>query len=72
MIEQNTDIHLDKLDGSSCSDNICLSSEAQTFHTGQSGVIRDNLNSFWIPAGWTWGGLVSNHCPIWTEFDLFS
>ncbi|CAF1469809.1 unnamed protein product, partial [Adineta steineri] len=35
-----------------------------------SGVIRDNLTSLWIPSGWTWGGLVSDHCPIWTEFDL--
>jgi exonuclease III len=37
---------------------------------GNSGVIRDNLTSLWIPAGWTWGGLVSDHCPIWIEFDL--
>lgn len=35
-----------------------------------SGVIRDNLTNVWIPAGWTWGGLVSDHCPIWIEFDL--
>ena len=36
----------------------------------KSGVIRDNLSSMWIPAGWSWGGLVSDHCPIWLEFDL--
>ena len=36
----------------------------------RSGVIRDKLTSMWIPAGWTWGGLVSDHCPIWMEFDL--
>jgi hypothetical protein len=36
----------------------------------QSGVIRDNLSSMWIPAGWKWGGLVSEHCPIWTEFNI--
>ncbi len=35
-----------------------------------SGVIRDNLTSMWIPAGWSWGGLVSDHCPIWIEFNL--
>jgi exonuclease III len=40
------------------------------FCLGNSGVIRDKLSSMWIPAGWTWGGLVSDHCPIWIEFDL--
>lgn len=39
-------------------------------HSDNVGVIRDNLTSMWIPAGWTWGGLVSDHCPIWNEFNL--
>jgi hypothetical protein len=38
--------------------------------SGNAGVIRDNLSSMWIPSGWTWGGLVSDHCPVWIEFDL--
>lgn len=45
--------------------------ECLTFFLEENaGVIRDHLTSVWIPVGWTWGGFVSNHCPIWTEFDL--
>jgi len=57
----------------SCNPNLfsILNSNRYFFlSSGNSGVIRDKLSSMWIPAGWTWGGLVSNHCPIWTEFNL--
>lgn len=87
VIEQNTDIHSNNLQGTDCIDNIWLSTEAKTIYTSridchlnqspthlssldQSGVIRDNLSSLWIPSGWSWGGLVSNHCPIWIELDF--
>ncbi|CAF3737635.1 unnamed protein product [Rotaria socialis] len=70
FIQQNTDISLQTPQGSSCLDNIWLSEEAKAFHTGSSGVIRNNLTSVWIPAGWTWGGLVSGHCPIWMDLNL--
>lgn len=43
---------------------------ADACRVGDAGVIRDGLSSIWIPTGWTWGGLVSDHCPIWIEFDL--
>ena len=31
-------------------------------------MIRQGLTSPWIPDGWSWGGVVSDHCPIWVEF----
>ncbi|CAF1119717.1 unnamed protein product [Rotaria sordida] len=70
VIKQNTNISMKTPQGSTCVDNIWLSAEAKALTTENSGVIRDNLTSMWIPAGWTWGGLVSDHCPIWIEFDL--
>ncbi|CAF0960917.1 unnamed protein product [Adineta ricciae] len=70
VIQENTNISLKTPQGSTCVDNIWLSTEVKALSTDKSGVIRENLTSMWIPAGWTWGGLVSDHCPIWTEFDL--
>ena len=35
--------------------------------SGNSDVIRDGLTSPWIPNGWGWGGVVSEHCPLWLE-----
>ena len=34
---------------------------------GNCGVIRERLTSPLIPKGWSWGGVVSDHCPVWTE-----
>lgn len=31
-------------------------------------MIREGLTSPWIPDGWSWGGVVSDHCPIWVEY----
>ncbi|CAF3935192.1 unnamed protein product, partial [Rotaria sp. Silwood2] len=70
VIQQNTNISLKEPQGSVCVDNIWLSEEAKNLNTGNTGVIRDNLTNFWIPNGWTLGGLVSDHCPIWMEFNL--
>uniref|UniRef100_A0A8C4WXG1 Endonuclease/exonuclease/phosphatase family domain-containing protein 1 n=1 Tax=Eptatretus burgeri TaxID=7764 RepID=A0A8C4WXG1_EPTBU len=36
--------------------------------TGRSAVVREGLCSTWIPDGWMWGGLASDHCPVWAEF----
>ena len=36
--------------------------------SGTSDVIREGLTSPWIPNGWGWGGLASDHCPMWAEF----
>lgn len=33
-----------------------------------TGVIRDGLTHPYIPNGWLWNGLVSDHCPVWAEF----
>ena len=30
-------------------------------------MVRSGLTSPWIPDGWGWGGLVSDHCPVWIE-----
>ena len=37
------------------------------YFTGRSDVIRDGLRNAFIPKGWSWGGVVSDHCPVWTE-----
>ncbi|CAF2524177.1 unnamed protein product [Rotaria sp. Silwood2] len=57
VIKQNTNISMKTPQGSTCIDNIWLSAEAKALTTENSGVIRDNLTSMWIPAGWTWGGI---------------
>lgn len=35
---------------------------------GNSGVVREGLTNPLIPNGWSWGGVVSDHCPVWVEF----
>ncbi|KAH3770627.1 hypothetical protein DPMN_171918 [Dreissena polymorpha] len=35
---------------------------------GQCDVVREGLSSPWIPKGWTWGGVVNDHCPVWAQF----
>ena len=30
-------------------------------------MVRKGLTNLWIPNGWTWGGLVSDHCPVFVE-----
>lgn len=34
---------------------------------GYYGVVRQGMCHMAIPKGWTWGGPVSPHCPIWVE-----
>ena len=31
-------------------------------------MVWEGLASPWIPGGWSWGGVVSDHCPIWVEY----
>lgn len=31
-------------------------------------MVRQGLTNPWIPDGWSWGGVVSDHCPIWVEY----
>uniref|UniRef100_A0A4W3J012 Endonuclease/exonuclease/phosphatase family domain-containing protein 1 n=1 Tax=Callorhinchus milii TaxID=7868 RepID=A0A4W3J012_CALMI len=56
--------------GGASQDNIWWNEQAQGTHTGRSGVIRQGLSSPWIPDGWKWGGVVSEHCPVWTEIFI--
>ena len=30
-------------------------------------MVKEGLTSPWIPDGWSWGGAVSDHCPVWVE-----
>ena len=33
----------------------------------QGYILIQGLSSPWIPDGWKQGGVVSNHCPVYTE-----
>ncbi|XP_046360471.2 endonuclease/exonuclease/phosphatase family domain-containing protein 1-like [Haliotis rufescens] len=54
-------------DGSRCYDNIWINRHTKEVYTGRSSVVRDGLSNPWIPNGWSWGGVVSDHCPVFTE-----
>ncbi|KAH3770974.1 hypothetical protein DPMN_172274 [Dreissena polymorpha] len=54
--------------GSKTYDNIWISKQTKQVFTGQCDVVREGLSSPWIPKGWTWGGVVSDHCPAWAQF----
>ncbi|XP_048461587.1 endonuclease/exonuclease/phosphatase family domain-containing protein 1-like isoform X2 [Rhincodon typus] len=47
--------------------NIWWNQEVANAYTGRWGVIRQGLSSPWIPDGWKWGGVISQHCPVWME-----
>lgn len=34
---------------------------------GYYGVVRQGMCHMAIPRGWSWGGPVSEHCPVWVE-----
>ncbi|KAB7498344.1 hypothetical protein Anas_03231, partial [Armadillidium nasatum] len=65
--ETTTNISYDSPDGDSCLDNIWLSSHCLKLYTGSSGVVREGLSHMAIPRGWGWGGMVSDHCPIYCD-----
>ncbi|CAL1541353.1 unnamed protein product [Lymnaea stagnalis] len=52
--------------GSKNYDNIWINADTRVF-TGVSGVVREGLTSLWIPNGWSWGGVVSDHCPVYAQ-----
>nr|XP_045617996.1 endonuclease/exonuclease/phosphatase family domain-containing protein 1-like [Procambarus clarkii]XP_045617997.1 endonuclease/exonuclease/phosphatase family domain-containing protein 1-like [Procambarus clarkii] len=56
--------------GSFCCDNIWLNPHTRTAYTGTWGVVRQGMSHLAIPCGWGWGGVVSDHCPIYC--DLYS
>ncbi|CAH1779507.1 unnamed protein product [Owenia fusiformis] len=62
-----TNISRSNPDGSRNYDNIWSSYQMRSMHTGHSGTIRHGLSHPLIPDNWTWGGLVSDHVPVWTE-----
>ncbi|XP_060577591.1 endonuclease/exonuclease/phosphatase family domain-containing protein 1-like [Ruditapes philippinarum] len=62
-----TNISDANLKGSKTYDNIWISKQTKQVFTGNSDVIREGLSSPWIPKGWTWGGVVSDHCPVWAQ-----
>lgn len=47
--------------------NILVTQSAQTKLTGTWGIIKQGLTHLAIPNGWSWGGPVSPHCPLWVE-----
>ncbi|XP_069757144.1 endonuclease/exonuclease/phosphatase family domain-containing protein 1-like isoform X2 [Narcine bancroftii] len=62
-----TNISSRSQNGDVCQDNIWFNRMSQAAYTGRWGVIRQGLSSPWIPDGWKWGGVVSQHCPVWIE-----
>ncbi|GCB62788.1 endonuclease/exonuclease/phosphatase family domain-containing protein 1-like [Scyliorhinus torazame] len=65
-----TNISCRNKNGDVAQDNIWWNEHLQTASTGRWGVIRQGLSSPWIPNGWKWGGIVSQHCPVWMEFFI--
>ncbi|XP_060694228.1 endonuclease/exonuclease/phosphatase family domain-containing protein 1-like [Hemiscyllium ocellatum] len=63
----NTNISSKDKDSDFTQGNIWWNQEVANAYTGRWGVIRQGLNSPWIPDGWKWGGVVSQHCPVWME-----
>ncbi|XP_033754676.1 endonuclease/exonuclease/phosphatase family domain-containing protein 1-like [Pecten maximus] len=63
-----TNISNNNLKGSRTYDHIWISEQSKEIFTGYSAVVREGLSSPWIPNGWSWGGLISDHCPVWAEF----
>ncbi|KAL4233991.1 Endonuclease/exonuclease/phosphatase domain-containing protein 1 [Mactra antiquata] len=62
-----TNISNANMKGSKTYDNIWISKHTKEVFTGHSDVIREGLTSPWIPNGWSWGGVVSDHCPVWAQ-----
>ena len=62
-----TDISTKMMKGSQSKDNIWMNQEAFQTYTSNYHVVRSGLANPWIPDGWSWGGVVSTHCPVWAE-----
>jgi len=63
-----TNISTKNMKGSRCYDNIWLSKSASLLYSNQYKVVRSGMTNPWIPDGWSWGGVASDHCPVWAEF----
>lgn len=46
---------------------MCITNINSFLFLGVHGVVRQGLSHLAIPRGWTWGGFVSDHCPVWCE-----
>lgn len=62
-----TNISNSNLKGSQCYDHLWITENTSKVFTGNSGVVREGLRSAFIPKGWSFGGVVSDHCPVWAE-----
>ncbi|XP_039858589.1 endonuclease/exonuclease/phosphatase family domain-containing protein 1 [Simochromis diagramma] len=54
--------------GTRCVDNIWVSRSLQKIYSGHCMVVREGLTNPWIPDNWSWGGVASDHCPVFAEF----
>ncbi|KAK1173448.1 endonuclease/exonuclease/phosphatase family domain-containing protein 1-like isoform X1 [Acipenser oxyrinchus oxyrinchus] len=63
-----TNISTKNPQGSKSLDNIWVSRSLKKAHTGHWVVMREGLTNPWIPDNWSWGGVASDHCPVFAEF----
>ncbi|GBP32119.1 hypothetical protein EVAR_80885_1 [Eumeta japonica] len=49
--------------------NIVTNKGVKAFN-GIAGCVRAGLTHLAIPKGWSWGGPVSPHCPVWAEYNV--
>ncbi|XP_055510974.1 endonuclease/exonuclease/phosphatase family domain-containing protein 1 [Leucoraja erinacea] len=62
-----TNISTKNPQGSKSTDNIWISRTLKKTYSGHWSVVREGLTNPWIPDGWSWGGVASEHCPLWAE-----
>ncbi|XP_013880706.1 endonuclease/exonuclease/phosphatase family domain-containing protein 1 [Austrofundulus limnaeus] len=67
---QFTNISTRTPQGTQCLDNIWLSRSLKRIYSGHCLVVREGLTNPWIPDNWSWGGVVSDHCPVVAEFYI--
>ncbi|XP_018550950.1 LOW QUALITY PROTEIN: endonuclease/exonuclease/phosphatase family domain-containing protein 1 [Lates calcarifer] len=65
---QFTNISTRSPQGTHCLDNIWVSRSLKKICSGHCKVVREGLTNPWIPDNWSWGGVVSDHCPVVAEF----
>ncbi|XP_066532003.1 endonuclease/exonuclease/phosphatase family domain-containing protein 1 isoform X2 [Hoplias malabaricus] len=56
--------------GTCALDNIWASRSMKKIYAGHCCVVREGLTNPWIPDNWSWGGVASEHCPVFAEFYL--
>ncbi|XP_072365834.1 endonuclease/exonuclease/phosphatase family domain-containing protein 1 [Scyliorhinus torazame] len=65
-----TNISTKNPQGSKSTDNIWISRSLKKTYSGHWAVVREGLTNPWIPDSWSWGGVASDHCPLWAEFYI--